>query len=70
MFRPSTIILALLSIVLFAFNLQAASVLALVAGIGFELFALKRLMDEQRAARALRPVRVTRRMRDPRRERR
>jgi hypothetical protein len=70
MLRPSTIIFALLSIVLFGFGLPAASVLALVVGIGLELVALKHIMDEQRAAEALRPVRITRRTRDLRRGRR
>ena len=66
MFRPSTIVLALLSIVLFGVKLPAASVLALAVAIGLELVALKRTMDEQRAAQALRPVRITRRVRDQR----
>jgi hypothetical protein len=70
MFRPSTIVLALLSIVLFGFGLPAASVLVLAVAIGLELVALKRTMDEQRAAQALRPVRITRRVRDQRRDRR
>ena len=70
MFRLSTITLALLSIVLFGFGLQAASVLALAVAIGAELVALKRVMDEQRATEALRPVRIARRTRDPRRGRR
>jgi uncharacterized membrane protein len=70
MSRFGTIILAILSIVLFAAGLQGVSVLALAAAIGFELVALKRAMDEQRAARALRPVRITRSLRQPRRERR
>jgi hypothetical protein len=45
-------------------------VLALAVAIGLELVALKRTMDEQRAAQALRPVRITRRVRDQRHGRR
>lgn len=70
MSRFGTIILAVLSIVLFAAGLQAASALALAVAIGVELVALKGAMDEDRAARALRPVRITRTPRQQRRERR
>lgn len=70
MSRFGTIILAVLSIVLFAAGLPAASVIALAFAIGVELLALKRAMDEQRAAQALRPVRITRTVRQPRRNRR
>jgi hypothetical protein len=70
MSRYGTIILAVLSIVLFVAGLPAASLLALGVAVGVELFALKRAMDEQRAAQALRPVRITRTVRQPRRERR
>jgi hypothetical protein len=70
MSRFTTIISAVLALALFAFGFPAASVLALVIGVGVELAALKHAMDEQRAARALRPVRITRRVRDPRDNRR
>lgn len=70
MSRFTTIIFAVLALALFAFGFPAASVLAVVVGLGVELVALKQAMDEQRAAQALRPVRITRRVRDPRANRR
>jgi hypothetical protein len=69
MSRFGTIILAVLSIVLFAAGLPAASVVAMGFAIGLELLALKRAIDEQRAVQALRPVRITRTVRQPRRNR-
>jgi apolipoprotein N-acyltransferase len=69
MSRFGTIILAVLSIVLFVAGLPAASFFALAFAVGVELVALKRAMDEQRAAQALRPVRITRTVRQPRRNR-
>lgn len=70
MSRFTTIVSAVLALALYAIGFPAASVLALVIGLGVELVALKHAMDEQRAAQALRPVRIARRMRDPRDNRR
>jgi hypothetical protein len=65
--RPSTLVILLATVVLYALGLSGALPVGIFLAMGLELVAWKRAADR---AQALRPVRVARPMRDQRGRRR